>query len=272
LILTVHDIIPVLFPEYVKVADRLLYSYVYPQALLNADVIIAVSHNTKNDLLKKFNLNPDKIKVICNGCDHGVFRPLTDDDLVKKTCRQYGITDDYILCVASLSPRRNLLRLFKAFKKLITDHSDFKAFTLVIAGNVDFKYKNLFRYIKESNLTDNVHFIGQVKEGDLPAVYNGARLFVYPSLYEGFGLTVLEAMACGVPVISSDVSSIPEITGEAAVLIDPFSVDEIAETMYKVLTNVTLSESMKEKGISRAAEFTWEKTAHSTNNIYVQLS
>jgi glycosyltransferase involved in cell wall biosynthesis len=184
--------------------------------------------------------------------------------------RKYGLPPRYILFVGILQPRKNVTTLLRAFSLLVREKVD-RGLTLVIAGGKSWGYQEIFETARALNLRDRVRFTGFVEDEDLAELYRGARLFVYPSLYEGFGLPIVEAMASGVPVITANTSSMPEVAGGAAVLIDPRSPEALAAAMASVLGDATLSEELRRKGLARAREFSWDAVARKTLEVYASL-
>lgn len=225
-----------------------------------ADKIIAVSQNTKKDLIRIYNIPPQKIEVIYGAAD-GIYQPMKNKELFKKTRQKYNLPPHFILTVSATDPRKNIEGLIHAYARLggITQK-------LVIAGKRGIVHEAIIELVKE--LKKDVIFTGYLPQEDLVAIYNMADLFVFPSLYEGFGLPVLEAMACGTPVITSNISSLPEVAGEAAMLIDPNNTEEMAQAMKKVLSDDRLQEEMREKGLARARLFSWERTAREALKVY----
>jgi glycosyltransferase involved in cell wall biosynthesis len=226
-------------------------------------MIISISHHTKYDMLKHFKIPEDKIKVIhlaANEC----YKPLKEDEIYKIN-EKYSLNHPYILYVGGLEPKKNIPTLLKAFYKLKKHDVNHK---LVITGEKRWNYKSIFETIDKLNLQKEVIFTGYIPDEDLPALYNAADLFVYPSLYEGFGLPPLEAMACGTPVITSNTSSLPEVVGDAGIMVNPYDIDELTNKMYKVLTNEGLTEELSKKGLERAKLFSWKKCAEETLNTY----
>jgi glycosyltransferase involved in cell wall biosynthesis len=260
-VLTVHDMAHEYFPETVEKNSLKYFIKDFPEAVKKAHKIIAVSETTKNDLIRFLQLPPEKITVVYNGCDES-FRPIKDEELLDTVRDRFKLPPSYILFVGTLQPRKNIDGLVEAFAQLC--HDDGFYHDLVIAGGAGWKSEGLKGHIKSLGLEGRVHFTGYVDENDLPALYNLAAVFAFPSLYEGFGLPVLEAMACGVPVVTSNTSSIPEVAGDAAVLVDPHSADAIADGLRKVLTDPVLKKTCVEKGIERAKLFTWEQSATET--------
>ena len=231
--------------------------------LKRSDKIIAVSYSTKQDLMNYFKISDNKIKVIYEAADQ-IFQPLSSEK-VQHFKDKYDLNYQYILYVGTLEPRKNIPLIIKAFYILNKEGFQHK---LVIAGKKGWKYKTIYQLIDKLNLQKEVIFIGFIPDNDLPALYNAANLFVYPSLYEGFGLPPLEAMSCGCPVITSNISSLPEVVGDAGIMIDPYSVDELYEAMHKVLINEIVRKDMIKKGLERSQMFSWTKTAEETLKIY----
>ncbi|GAB6137374.1 glycosyltransferase family 4 protein [Halanaerobaculum tunisiense] len=264
LILTIHDLTPLLFPQYFSASERTYIKSMIWLAKFRADKIITVSQNTKQDLINEFNFNSDKIKVIYNGIDDS-YKPIRNGlDTIKE---KYKTGDKYILYVGNIKPHKNIPRLLKALSKVKNDNN----MKLVIVGKRDKAYDQVFKVIDRYELEDNVIFTGFVPDNDLLLLYNAATLFVYPSLYEGFGLPPLEAMACGTPVITSNISSLPEVVGEAAITVDPYSIDDLATAINNVLSDSNLQEELSRKGLERVRQFSWRKTAQETFKVYQEV-
>lgn len=262
-IITVHDLSPFLFPNTFSYSTVLLHKILFSKTLRSVDKIITVSESSKYDLVTHFSVPEDKIKVIFNGVDTR-FKPLNKDN-VNELLKMYNINFPFILYVGTLEPRKNIPILLKAYYQLKKRNINHK---LVIAGKKGWKYQEIFETIDKLNLKDDIIFTGYVPENDLPALYNAADLFVYPSIYEGFGLPPLEAMACGTPVITSNTSSLPEVVGNAGIMVDPLDINELAYSMHEVLTNSTLKIDLSKKGLERAKMFSWEKCARETLEVY----
>lgn len=203
--------------------------------------------------------------IVLEAADHR-FRPISAAES-EPTLRQYGIERPYILYVGALESRKNLPRLLAAYARL-REWSE--RWRLVIVGARKWKSSPIFDTVQQLGLEPHVTFTGYVADEHLPALYSGADLFAFPSLYEGFGLPVLEAMACGTPVVTSNTSSLPEVAGDAAILVDPRDVEQIANAMWLVLSQPDLAAALREKGLARAAQFTWERTARETIEVYKQ--
>jgi len=265
-VFTLHDLIFRFYPEMHKPLNRWFLTLMIPRFLQAADAVIAISESTKRDAVKTYGLDEAKIKVIYEGVNSR-FRT-RPRDVISAVRHQYGLPERYILSVGTIEPRKNLTSLLEAYRALRDGGSEFK---LVIVGKKGWLYEGFFRKLYELGLEQEVIFPGFVPDEDLPAVYSAAGLFVFPSLYEGFGLPVLEAMACGAPVISSTTSSLPEVTGEAALLVDPKSVEALTRAIRDVLDNKELRDELRAKGPRQAAKFTWDTAAHETLAIYASV-
>ncbi|UXM85418.1 glycosyltransferase family 4 protein [Methanococcus aeolicus] len=265
-ILSVLDIIQILFPKEIKKSVYISQKIMLSKSIQSADKIISISHHTKNDIIKHFKIPKDKIKVIHLAANEN-YKPLNEKE-IDKIKQKYNLNYPFILYVGTLEPRKNIPTLLKAFYKLKKRGIIHK---LVITGKKGWKYKSIFETIEKLNLQKDVIFTGYVPDEDLPALYNAADLFVYPSIYEGFGLPPLEAMQCGTPVITSNTSSLPEVVGDAGIMVNPYDVDELANKMYEVLTNDGLREELSKKGIERAKLFSWKKCAEEHLKVYEEV-
>ena len=268
-VLTCYDLIPLIYPQYFSALQRLIFRIAHTFALKTADRIIAISQTTKADLIIRFRLAPQRITVIPGAAD-AYFQPQSHDRIAALR-QKFALPEQYILYFGSNKPHKNLLYLVKAFAQFRIQNPKSKT-RLVIAGHWDERYPDAKKLTHESGLKDQIIFIGPVEESDLPALYSGATLFVFPSLYEGFGLPVVEAMACGVPVVCSNTSSLPEIAGDAALLVDPFDVNTLAVTMGRALTEEGLRRKMREKGLEQAERFSWERTGRETLEVYLGVT
>ncbi|OCL25566.1 hypothetical protein U472_14640 [Orenia metallireducens] len=264
LVLTIHDLTPLLFPEYFSSFARGYMRAMIWLSKFKADKIITVSKNTKEDLIKNFGFKENKIKVIYNGVEES-YQPFIDQELLKDTRQKYNTGENCILYVGNIKPHKNIPRLLKALSKVNEDSK------LIIVGKRDKAYDEIFEVIDKYQLNERVIFTGFVPDEDLILLYNAATLFVYPSLYEGFGLPPLEAMACGTPVITSNVSSLPEVVGDAAITINPYNIEELSDSINKVLSSKELQQELSQKGLERSKEFTWRRTAEETLKVYEEL-
>jgi glycosyltransferase involved in cell wall biosynthesis len=234
------------------------------KTLREADSIITVSNTTKKDILEFFDVSSDKIKVIYLGVDER-FKPIKNGEDLEFIKKKYGLNKKYFFSLGQV-PRKNIKRLIKTFN-IFKYKEDF---LLVIGGvgNDGVWVKEYRELVDRMNLEDKVKFIGYIPDEDLPLLYNASKCFVFPSLYEGFGIPILEAMRCKIPVITSNVSALPEIGGEAALYVNPYDERDIAKTMEKIVEDEELRFSLIQKGLKRAKEFSWEKMARETLKIY----
>lgn len=264
-VLTVYDLIPILFPEHSTARARLLFRLTTTLAMRASRRAIAISAATRQDLLRHFSLAPERTVAVPLAAGPA-FYPQSPEAIADIRAR-LGLPQQYVLYLGSNKPHKNLVRLIEAWKvsNIKYQISNTK---LVIAGHWDARYFEVRKLVEKSGLNDQVIFMGPVNEVDLPALYSGAELFVFPSLYEGFGLPVLEAMACGTPVVCSNKSSLPEVTGPAEILVDPLNVDALAEAIAHALADKELRQDLREKGLAQAARFSWDRTARETLAVY----
>ena len=264
-VLTVHDLIFRLFPRHHK---RLNYWYLnaaMPLYCRRASAIIAVSQATRRDLVQAYGLDPAKITVVHEAAAPH-FVPASPARVAQVRAR-YGLPEDYLLHVGTIEPRKNLSRLLEAIHALRQAGQDVR---LVVVGGQGWLYADFFRRLEELGLGQAVQLPGYLPDADLPAVYSGARLVVVPSLYEGFGLPVLEAMACGAPVVCSRASSLPEVGGDAARYFNPDDVPAMADAILAVWRDAELRETLRRQGLARAAHFSWARAAEETLAVYAQ--
>ncbi len=267
---TIHDLIPLIFPEAgFSWLARTYYRFMNSQATKRARKIIVDSKNTKRDLIKFFKVPEGKIEVIYGAVSER-FRPVNDAELLEKAKRRLDITKNFLLYVGLKERRKNLVSLIKVLE-ILRRKMDFDI-QLVIVGKEDPRFTQAEETAKELDLVEEVLSLGEVSNEDLVLLYNAAQVFVFPSLYEGFGLPPLEAMACGTPVISSNTSSLPEVLGDTAILIDPHDINEWAEKIREVLTDEELREKLKRKGLERVKKFSWGRTAQDTLKVYESLT
>jgi glycosyltransferase involved in cell wall biosynthesis len=266
-IITIYDMVLDIFPETMYWKNRLPLKILMKKSAKKADRIIAISESTKKDIVKFIGIEQEKIRVIYPGVSKIFSSQRTDNDRV--ILNKFKLLPGYILTVGTLEPRKNLIRLLDAYKLLAAGEENIPQ--LVIAGGQGWLLEDIQKAVDSLGLREKVVFTGYVSDADLPALYRNAKIFVYPSLYEGFGLPPLEAMACGIPVISSNTSSIPEVVGDAGLLIDPYRPDEIAQAITEVLRNEELHTRMIRAGITRSALFNWDKTAQEMIKLYHEV-
>lgn len=258
-VLVVHDLIPLKFPHDYPLQWQYFQWFVKP-LLRRAKKIIAVSEQTKADLIKVFGVSSCQIHVIPGGCAHDVFHSGINSDLVK---RKYQL-ESYCLYVGNFHPHKNLLRLIQAFHSLAKNGE----YQLVIVGKKDHRYfPALQSMVERLGLKSKVVFLGYVPQDDLPGLYAGAEVFILPSLYEGFGLPLLEAMACGVPVIAAKTGAMKEIVETSGMLVDPTEPQEIADAIHKVLTDKSWRERLSYLGLQKSQIYSWRSTAQMVSKV-----
>ncbi len=258
LIVTVFDLTFLLFPQHHTRYVRLLMASGLRRAVKEADAFLAISENTKRDLVRLSGVSADRVHVTPLAAD-ARFAPTQDSKMLAR----YGIKAPYALYVGTLEPRKNISMLLRAFAAL-----DDRETTLVLAGAKGWMYDEMFATLEQLHLRERVKTIGFVANEDLPALYSQAQVFVYPSLFEGFGLPILEAMQCGTPVITTNVSSIPEVAGEAAILLAPDDIAGLTQALRRVLSEPGLHEDMRGRSLAQAARFSWRHTAELTAEVY----
>jgi glycosyltransferase involved in cell wall biosynthesis len=265
-VLTVHDMIFKLFPEHQKRLNFWYLNAAMPLYCRRATAIITVSEWSKQDIVSHYGLDPAKVTVI-----HEAASPefaLLPDRLVADARRHYGLPERFLIHVGTIEPRKNLARLIEALARL---RAEGLAIPLVAVGSRGWLYEGFFRKLEELGMADLVHLPGYVPAGDLPLLYNAASAAILPSVYEGFGLPLLEAMACGAPTISSNTSSLTEIGGEAAHYFDPYDIEAMASAIRTVWCDAALRREMRRRGLRQAARFSWDRAAAETCAVYDSL-
>jgi len=267
-LLTVHDLSFIHFPHVFPARLVAYLNQVVPWSINRASHILADSQATKDDLIHIWRISADKITVLYSGVNE-TFQPVTEKTRLTAVRRKYNLGDaPYILSVGTVQPRKNYQMLIRAFQPVAANYPH----NLVIAGGKGWLYDEMLAEVEKQNLNGRVHFIGFVDDADLPTLYSAATLFALPSLYEGFGLPLLEAMACGVPVLTSNVSSLPEVVGETAVQLPPAQENVWTQAMLNLLTDPALRTRMIASGYRQARHFSWDKSAQQLLQIYRQLS
>ena len=262
-VVTLHDVVPYLYPHTSTWLDWLIYHAWLPLALRWVDAIITDSAASRTDILRFLPVQEERVSVIPLAT-HPRYHPV-DPSYCQAVLNHYGIETPYILFVGSLEARKNLPRLLEAYALLLQALPGWK---LVLVGARKWKASPIFAAVERLRLEPHVVFTGFVAEEDLPALYTGASLFAFPSLYEGFGLPVLEAMACGTPVVTSHSSALPEVAGDAALLVDPADATAMATAMQLILAEPGLASEMRARGLQQASLFSWERTARETLAVY----
>ncbi len=266
-VVTIHDLAPFLLPRSLPFIRRTYYQRAFLNSIYRADQIVVVSESLKTDLMRLFSLPEKKIYAIHNGIDES-FHPVTDKILLSQIQNKYQLPTDFILTLGVLEPKKNTIGLIQAYADLRKSYAELPK--LVIGGSKQYGWKNnqVFEMVKNLGVEKDIIFTGTIAHEDLPAVYTLTTLFVLPSIYEGFGLPVAEAMACGTPVITSNTSSLPEVASDAAILVNPLNVQEISKAISQVLANKGMQKEMTEKGIKNSKRFSWNKAASSLLEVF----
>ena len=263
-VVTIHDITFELHPEWFTRRARVAFGGFAAASARKARHVLTVSSRSRDDIIAAYRLDPSRVTAVPLAPDPE-FVPITDPEILARVRSRYDLGPDYLLHVGSITPRRNIGRLLEAFA---TARRSRPGLTLVLAGRVESPSPPVEVEIQRKGLTGAVKVAGYVQPEDLPALYNGAAALVCPSLYEGFGLPVVEAMACGVPVLASNTSCFPEVAGEAALLVDPLDTEALAAGIAAVVAYGALRQRLVQAGLRRAAGFTWERTARETLAVY----
>ncbi len=265
----VHDMAYLSYPDTVADRTRKWLLWNMEKSCKRADKIVTVSEFSKREIIKYLNIKEEKIVVMPNGVDGDFFYPRQKEE-IEQIKDRFQIKKEYFLYLGTLEPRKNIERLLEAYARLREEREENIPF-LVLAGQKGWLYDSIFQLVEKLGLKEQVLFTGYIKQEDVPALLSGAIAFIFPSLYEGFGMPPLEAMACGTAVITSNTSSLPEVIGEAGILINPYSVEEIKEAMKKVWKEKDLAERLRKAGRERAREYTWERSARVLKKVYLEL-
>jgi glycosyltransferase involved in cell wall biosynthesis len=269
-VVTIHDCIHLMFPEYLR--HRLGHAYAHAAlwtAAHKSDRIFTVSEQSKRDILKFFKVPPEKIVVTPNAIDEH-FNAIPSEEQVVNTRERYQLSHGYLLYVGNIKPHKNLERLIEAFH-LVREQGR-PELELIIIGDEISKLQSLRRAVHKYQLHRWVRFLGFVPDQTLAVLYRLASVFVFPSLYEGFGLPPLEAMASGTPVVTSNVSSLPEVVGDAAILVDPYRADAIADGILRVLRSTHLRLDLQQRGLARVKEYSWHRSAQRVREVYGEVA
>lgn len=267
-VVTVHDLAFLEHPEY-AVPELVTYlKKIVPEAVAAADVVAAVSEATRQGLMQHFHTPAEKITVVPIGvASH--FRRITDPILLGATQHKYGLKHPLVLGVGTLEPRKNHLNLIKAFARATRTKNG--PAMLAIAGGKGWLYEETQRVVADLKLENKVRFLGRVSDLELITLYSMADIFAFPSFFEGFGIPPLEAMACGAPIITSDTSSLPEVVGDAAILVNPHDIDALSHAITRLIDNEGLREELRQKGFQRIQHFSWPQTARKMLAVYQRL-
>jgi glycosyltransferase involved in cell wall biosynthesis len=270
-ILTVHDLAFLMHPECAQASLRAYLEAVVPRSVRRAHFVIADSENTRNDVVVLLGVRPEEVEVVPGGVDER-FRPVADPDLLARARAHAGVGDaPFVVAVGVLEPRKNLTTLMDAFAVLkstgaLPDHK------LVLGGGRGWLYEGIFAHHADSSVRDDILFPGFVPDALLPALYSAADVLAFPSLYEGFGLPILEAMACGTPVVSSNASCLPEVAEGAAIMVDPTRAEDLADGIRRAVLDTALRADLRAKGLERAAAYTWQAAARKLLAVYERVA
>jgi glycosyltransferase involved in cell wall biosynthesis len=267
-VVSVHDISYVFFPEAFSPRDRVLLSLAVPLSMRRADRVLTISEHARRDIVQHYRVPEWKVTAIPLAAEEH-FQPVAAADELARVRARYRLPERYILAVGNLQPRKNLRRLIEAFATLRAAGTITQR--LVLVGKNLWRESEVFAAIRARGLVDEVVATGYVPDADLPAIYSAADVFVYPSLYEGFGVPPLEAMSCGTPVIASNSSSLPEVVGDAALLVDPTNTGELTAALERLLTDEVVSARLRVAGRKQAARFSWTETARRTLAVYEEV-
>jgi glycosyltransferase involved in cell wall biosynthesis len=265
-VITVHDLAFLLYPHFLTKESARYYGHI-DQAVRWTDQIIAVSESTKRDTMQHLGVPEDKITVVYEAANP-VFRQIDRDKAQAYVRERHGVDGPFVLFVSTIEPRKNVPTLLRAMWQLQECYKE--DVRLILAGGKGWLFEDAFALVDELKMDGRVHFAGRVSSEDLLHLYNAAEMLAHPAFYEGFGLPPLEAMACGLPVIVSNVASLPEVVGDAGLLVDPHDVDELTVGMWRVLNDSELRQDMQVKGLRQAGRFSWERAARETLAIYKQ--
>ena len=268
-VVTVHDMVYKAFPETVRARTKYMLDTGLKKSMKRADIIVTDSEFSKTEIIKYFPQYQDKIRVVPCGVDLNKFHPCTDTDKIERVKRDFETGEEYFLYLGTIEPRKNLERLIEAYAEFVknTDNPP----NLVLAGGKGWLYDNIYAKAEKLGIEKKVIFTKYIPSEDINALMCGAVAFVFPSIYEGFGMPPLEAMACGVPVLTSGEASLPEVTGDSAVIVDAYSVKSIAEGLGRIYSDRNLRERLSREGSERAEKFTWEKSAEILYKVYREL-
>lgn len=268
-IVTVHDMVYRAFPETVRGRTKWMLEIGLKRSMCRADRIVTDSVFSKEEILRYFPQYAEKIRVVPCGVDAARFHPVDDPETIRAVRETYGIDRDYFLYLGTVEPRKNLERLVDAYHCFCAGKDEPPL--LVLAGGKGWLDSGIYQKVKDLRLEQSVLFTAYVPDAEIPALLCGALAFVFPSIYEGFGMPPLEAMSCGVPVLTSTAASLPEMVGDAALLVDPYQVDAIADGLQQLYTDSALRQQLRTAGRKRTAELTWERAADTLYNVYREV-
>lgn len=266
-VITVHDLSFIYYPRFLDADSRRYYNHQIEWSVERADHILADSRSTSADLVSLLGVSEEKITVVPLAADPS-FRPVPAGE-ARQTAKRYGLEPGYLFFVGTLEPRKNIPGLLNAFRVLLD--REVTAKPLVLVGSKGWLYEEIFERVEALALTAQVRFLHGVPDADLPALYTAASVLAMPSFYEGFGLPALEAMSCGTPVVVADRASLPEVVGDAGILVNPDDPEAIAHGLARVLTEQSLQRRLRELGMERATMFSWQRVAEETSEVYREV-
>lgn len=269
IIVTIYDMVYKLFPETMARSNYKRLEKELKSSADRADKIVTISMNSKKEIMEYLDVAEDRIDIVYPGIDANIYSKDFPPQRFEETKAKYRLPSRYILYLGTLEPRKNIGRIIDAYVLFIKEADE--EINLVIAGKKGWMFDEIFKKVEDYGLEDKIIFTGYVDEGDKPLIYKMSDLFIFPSLYEGFGMPVLEAMAAGVPVITSNTSALPEVAGDAALLINPLDVEDIAYAIKKLMKDEALRNSLIQKGQKRSRDFSWKKSAEKLLDIYREV-
>ena len=267
----IYDMVHQACRDTMRLKNRLWLDLTLKQSCKRADIILTVSEFSKTEIVKYLNVSEEKIRVIYPGVNFELFHNHYSEVQIEATKKKYGINGQYILYLGTIEPRKNLQRLIAAYEMLLSQEDRSWMPKLVLAGGKGWLCDDIYRAADKDILKDKVIFTGYVAEEDSPLLMGGAQFFCFPSVYEGFGMPPAEAMACGTPVLSSDVASLPEVIDDAGVLVNPYSIEEISLAMWKLIQDDKLRKELAQRGLNRANQFGWESSVDVLQHIYESM-
>ena len=268
-VITVHDMVYRTYPETVRGRTKKILDMGLASSMKRADMIVTVSEFSKSEIIRYFPQHESKIRVVPCGVDLDRFKPCQQPERIPEVKKKLGIEGEYFLYVGTIEPRKNLERLINAYNIFCQHEKD--APKLVLAGGKGWLYDGIFQRVTDLKLEEKVLFTQYIPDEDMNPLMCGALAFVFPSIYEGFGIPPLEAMACGVPVLASNAASLPEVTGDCAVTCDPYSEEEIAEGLCRLYSDSELRADLSRRGLERAKTLTWDSSAEKLYSVYKEL-
>ncbi|RFZ75975.1 glycosyltransferase family 1 protein [Lacrimispora amygdalina] len=267
--LYVYDMAYKVYPETIGEKTLRMLNENLAESCRRADRIITISEFSKQEIIKYLGIPSEKIAVVPCAVDHSIYNNIIDLDELTVIKKKFNIDQDYFLYLGTLEPRKNIEKLIDAYAAL--HKRDTLIPKLVIAGKNGWNYDNVYKKVSDYKINENVIFTGYIEAEEAVTLLKGALAFVFPSIYEGFGMPPLEAMACGVPIITSNVSSLPEVVQDAGYLIDPFSAEDLSEAMFEIISNTEHRKRLIERGLKRAKEFTWKGSAERLRSVYENM-